>query len=70
MALLEGVALLEKCVTVGVGFEVSYVQVMPSVTCGPLLLLVDCYVELSAPSPAPCLCEHCRASCHDNGLNL
>jgi hypothetical protein len=36
-----------------------------------LLLPVDPDVELSAPSPAPCLSACHHASCHvDNGLNL
>ena len=36
-----------------------------------LLMPADQDVELSAPSPAPCLPAHCHASCHDdNGLNL
>jgi hypothetical protein len=35
----------------------------------PLLLPVDQDVELSAPSPAPCLPADCHASQHDdNGL--
>lgn len=38
--------------------------------CLSLLLPVDQDVELSAPSPAPCLpvCHH--SPCHDKGLNL
>ena len=61
MALLGGVALLEwvwpcwrKCVTVEVGFEVSYAQAMPSVTHSLLLLPADQDTELLA-FPAPCL---------------
>ena len=60
MALLVGVALLEqvwscwrKCVTVGVGFEVSYAEAMPSVAQSPIAEDQD--AELSAPSPVPCL---------------
>jgi hypothetical protein len=60
----------KKCVIMGSGFEVSYAQAMPSMT-HSLLLAVDLDVELSAPSPAPCLPAHCHASCHDdNGLNF
>ena len=48
-----------NCVTVGVGFEVSYAQAMPSVTHSLLLLSADQDVELSAPSPAPfAACHH------------
>ena len=64
-----GVALLEwvwpcwrKCVTVEVGFEVSYMfkSVLPLLS-----------VELSAPSLAPHLPERCRAFDRDNnGLDL
>lgn len=51
-----GVALLEECVTVGVG---SYAQAMPSVAHSLLLLPPDRYAELSVP-PAPYLpaCSH------------
>ena len=50
------------------GFEVSNVQATPSV--GHIvnfLLPVDQDIEISVPSPAPCLltCHH-----EDNGLNL
>lgn len=39
--------------------------------CLSLLLPVDQDVELSAPSPAPCLPACCHVSCYDNnGLNL
>jgi hypothetical protein len=55
---------------VGVGFEVFYVQALPSVE-HRLLLPADQDVALSAPSPAPCLPLSCHASHHDdNGLNL
>jgi hypothetical protein len=55
---------------VGAGFEVSYAQAMPSVA-HSLLLPADQDVEISAPSPAPCLPPCCHASHHDdNGLNL
>lgn len=54
-----------------VSFEVSYVQAMPNVTHGLLLLFVDQDVELSALSPAPCLLACYHATCHDdNGLNF
>jgi len=68
-----GVALLEwvwpcwgKCVT-GVGSEVSDAQARPSVALSSCCLQIQ--IELSAPSPAPCLplCHH--VSCH-NGLHL
>lgn len=39
----------------GMDFEVSYVQSMPSVARTLLLLSADQNVELTAPSPAPCL---------------
>ena len=75
-ALLEDKALLEevwswrKCVTVGLGFEVSYTQATPSVAHSPLLLPLDQDIGLLAP-PAPCLPGCCHASRHDdNGLNL
>ena len=38
----------------GVGFEVSCAEAMPSVAQSPLLLTIQ-DVELSAPSPEPCL---------------
>lgn len=71
-----------KCVTMGVGFEVSYIRLrlhqgqklasswLPTEE-GLFLLPSDQDGELSAPSLAPCLpaCHH--VSCHnDNGLNL
>jgi hypothetical protein len=40
---------------VGAGFEVSDTQAGPSVAHSLLLLPVDQDVELSAPSPVPCL---------------
>jgi hypothetical protein len=41
------------------------------VACSFFLLTADQDVELSAPSPAPCLPACCHASCHDdNGLSL
>ena len=55
----------------GTGFEVPYAQAALSVEDSPLLLPVDQDVELSAPSPVPCLPACCHASRHnDNGLNL
>jgi hypothetical protein len=66
-----GVVLLEKVVTVGVGFEVSCAQAMPSVTHSLLFLPLGQDAELSAPSTAPCLPGCCHASHKDyNGLNL
>jgi hypothetical protein len=41
--------------TVRVSFEVSYAQAMPNGADSPLLLPADKDVELSTPSPAPCL---------------
>ena len=38
-----------KCITVGMSFDVSYAQAMPSVS------VQDKDLELSALSPAPCL---------------
>lgn len=64
-------ALLEEVRHCGVGFEVSYVQVRPDVGYSSLLLPTDQDVELSAPSPEPCLPRHSHATYHDNsGLNL
>ena len=57
--------------SLGRGFEVSDVQARCSVSLSLFLLPADPDVELSAPSPAPCLSAHYHASCHDdNGLNL
>jgi hypothetical protein len=53
------------CVTVGVGFEVSYAQAKPSVAHG-LLLPVGQDEEPSAPSLALCLSLWCHVSYHDN----
>ena len=55
---------LMKCVTVEVGFEVLHAQASPRGQ--SLLLPVDPNIELSAPSPAPCLpvCHH--VSRHDD----
>jgi hypothetical protein len=58
--------MLEKVCHCGVGFEISHIQAMPNVEHSPLLLPLDQDEELSAPSPAPCLCECCHASCHDD----
>lgn len=53
------------------GFEVSYAQAIPSVDTDYFLLPADQEIELSAPSPAPCLPAQCHASHHDdNGLIL
>jgi hypothetical protein len=62
VAPLEGMALLEEvCIIVRVGFEKTFLLEVK-------LLLASC--GSSAPSPAPCLPESCRASClDDNGLN-
>jgi hypothetical protein len=50
---------------------VTYVQAILSVVHSLSLLPSDQNVELSAPSPAPCLPGCCHASHHDdNGLNL
>jgi hypothetical protein len=43
---------------VEVGFEVSYTQATLSVVHSLLLLSANQDVELSAPSPAPCLPGH------------
>ena len=56
---LVEVGVKRKCITVDVGFEVSYAQPMPSDTVH-FMLPVDQDVELSSPSPAPCL----HACCH------
>ena len=61
MALLGGMALLEEvCDSMEAGFEVLYAQAIPSLAHSLLLLPADQDVELSAPSPAPCL----PACCH------
>jgi hypothetical protein len=66
-----GVALLEEVCHCGMGFEVSYAQAILSVVYSLLLLPSDQDVDLSAPSPAPCLPTCCHASHPDNnGLNL
>jgi hypothetical protein len=55
----------------GADFEVFYAQAMPTVANSPLLLPASQDVELSIPSPAPCLPGCYHASRHDdNGLNL
>jgi hypothetical protein len=52
------------------GFKVSEAQARPSGLVSSLLP-VDQDVELSTPSPAPCLSACLHTSCHDdNGLNL
>ena len=78
VALLGSVALLHGCGLVGgsvllyvLDFEVLYAQAMLSVVHSLVLLPVDQDVELSAPSPAPCLPECCHIYHHNgNGLNL
>ena len=47
------------------GFEVSYAQAMPHMT-NSLLLSADQDIELSAPSPAPCLPAYYRVFYHNN----
>ena len=70
---LEDVTFGDKNVSLGVGsmgFEVSDTQARPG-SCLSFLLPVNPDVELSAPSPPPCLpaCHH--APHHDdNGLNF
>ena len=56
--------------SLGVGFGVSNAQVKPSISL--FLLSADPDIELSAPSPAPCLPAYYHASSHheDNGLSL
>ena len=63
MALLGGVALLEEVCHYGASFEVHLVW-------HSLLMPADQDVDLSAPSPAPCLPAGCPASLYndDNGL--
>jgi hypothetical protein len=64
-------ALLEKVYHLGAGFESFSAQAMPSVAHSLILLPADEDVELSVPSPAPCLPACCHASYHDdNELNL
>lgn len=66
-----GVALLEEVSLWGRGFEVSYAQALPSVGSSPLLLPANQGIQLSAPSPVPCLSARCHVSLHDNNeLNL
>ena len=57
--------------SLGVGFEVSDAQAMPSAAHSPLLLPEEPYIELSATSPAPCLpaCHHASHN-EDNEINL
>jgi hypothetical protein len=56
-------------VSLGVGFEVLCAQARPSLFM--LFLLSDLDVQLTVPSPPPCLPACCHASCHDDsGLNL
>lgn len=66
-----GVTLLEEPCHCGESFEFSYIQVMPSGAHSLYFLSVDQDIELSVPSPAPCLPAHCHSSHHDsNGLDL
>ena len=68
MAIIRRGGLVGGSVSLEVDFEVSKAQARPS---GSLSLPVDPGVELSAPSPAPCLPAGHHASHHDdNGLNL
>ena len=70
VALVECVVFSVQVCTVEEGFVVLYAQAMLSVA-HSLLLPADQDVELSAPSPAPCLPAYCHASNHDdNKLNL
>ena len=65
-----GVALLEKCIPVGVGLRVKEAQAWP-VCLTLLLLLADHIAEFSVPFLAPHLpaCHH-TAHHDDSGLNL
>ena len=75
MLLLGSVSLLEwvwpcwrKCVTVGVGFEVSYAQDTANVSVNFLLLQG---IGLSVATPVPHLYACCHTLCRDDkGLNL
>ncbi|EDL00953.1 mCG1047212, partial [Mus musculus] len=59
-----------KCITYGVGFEGSE-SLLQAQSIRLFLLPADPDVELSVPSPAPCLPACHRASrCDNNGLNL
>lgn len=69
LALLQSVALLEEMRHCGVGFEVSCAQATPSVAYSLLLTAWGSNVELSAPSPGPCLPACCHASHNDNELS-
>ena len=55
-----GIAFWRKDVTVGAGIEFSYAEATPTVEHILLLLPVNQDVELSSPSPVPCLpaCYH------------
>ena len=56
-------------VSLKVGFEVSKAPDRPNVTL--FLLPVNLDIELSIPTPLPCLQAGYHASCHDNNeLNL
>jgi hypothetical protein len=55
-ALLGGVVLWNRCVTVGVGFNTLVLAAWKPVFCLPL----EQDIEFLAP-PAPCLPEHCHA---------
>ena len=77
VALLGGVALLEEVCHCGLGLLVLKLwPVCVTVSSWPpvedsLWLPSDQDVELSAPSPAPCLPAGCHVVCHDDkGLNL
>lgn len=63
-----GMASLEKCASVGVGFEDSDAQdTIQYLSAFPIAYKIG----LSATSPVLCLPAHCHAPHHDdNGLNL
>jgi hypothetical protein len=70
MALLGGMALLEEVCERWVGFALSYSQATFSMSHCLLLWPIEQDVELSAPSPVPCLPALGYASHHDDyGLN-
>jgi hypothetical protein len=55
-----------KCVTVGVGFEVSYTQDPSNMVWRLFLLPVDQDVQLSAAYPKQCLPRCCHGFYHDD----
>ena len=70
VAVLGDMALLEEVCYCGGEFEVSCAQATASMAHSTLLLLAGQAVDLSAPSLTLCLPVGCRASQHDNRLNL